>query len=161
MNPAHLLLATALALASLSGCSDSAGKAKADLKTEAAGYRFEHFEREKLLFVHRPDGEKDGVQLADVKHVFLHRIKPHDAAPGKPKYWWQFFTGLRTVGAPYFAGEPGTVIAILAAELPGFDPAQAQRMAAEFEKGRVTYCQVWSSPAYLAETRAKKEDQCR
>jgi hypothetical protein len=158
---AQRIAAAFLVVAVCSGCSRSSETFVSERRAEAAGFRIEHFERDRLLFVHRPDGEKDGVDLGSLRRVFLHRIKARDSNDGKPKFWWQFDSGMRIVAAPFFGPEPRAILGILREELSSFDEASAMRMASVFEKDRASYCLVWASPEYLAETRTKSEDQCR
>jgi hypothetical protein len=153
--------AAALVLATFCGCSESRETFVAERTAEAAGYRLEHFPREHLLFVHRPDGEKDGVQFGSVKHFFLNRVLGRDTVDAKPRYWWHFYTDVRTVAAPFFGTDPGTMIGILRDELPGFDEPGARKMVAEFEKNNASFCMLWASAEYLAENRIKKEEECR
>ena len=154
------LATAALAVAVMAGCGDDKNLL-AQRKAEAAGYRVEYFEREKVLFVHRPNGEKDGVAFSDLRRVMLHRIKAKDAADGKPKYWWFFDTDKGSVVAPFFGIEPKTVTDMLRAELPGFDEAMALKMSTAFGKDRASYCLVWVTDKFLAQTNAKRESECK
>lgn len=156
----HVAVAV-LMLATFCGCSESRDTFLAERKAEAAGYRVEHFPRERLLFVHRPDGERDGVEFGSVEHVFLHRVQGRDTVDGKPRYWWQFYSDTRTVAAPFFGTDPGSMIGILKQELPGFDEPAAVKMVAAFEANRASYCMIWAIAEYLAETRSQKEAECR
>jgi hypothetical protein len=152
-----------LALATLVGCWSGQDQKTflAERRSDAAGYRLEYFERDGLLFVHRPGGEKDGVDLAALRRVFLHRIPAADSSDGRPKYWWQFEGPTRVVSAPFFSGDPAAVTAILRGELAGFDETTALKMASTFGENRGGYCLVWASVAYLKETHTRKEAKCR
>jgi hypothetical protein len=153
----------ALLLAGLAGCSGAQDQKKfvAERRAEAAGYRLEHFERERLLFVHHPDGEKDGVDLATLQRVFLRRQSARDSVDGKARYFWDFGGPQRVVSAPFFSAESSAVIRILDGELAGFDDVAAARMSAVFERNEASLCFLWASAEYLKETRAKKEEECR
>ena len=162
LGPHALRLAMgSLVLVVCSGCSKSQDAFVAERKAEATGFRLEHFERERLLFVHRPDGEKDGVSLGSLRRVFLHRVDARDTVDGKPRFWWCFDSGTRTVVSPFFGPEPQTVLRILRDELSSLDETGARRMVSVFEKNGASYCLLWASPEFLAETRTKKEGECR
>lgn len=156
-------LATAvLVVAAMAGCGASDDKKfLSERKAEAAGYRVEYFDREKVLFIHRPNGEKDGVAFSDLRRVLLTRTKAKDSTDGKPKYWWFFDTDNGSVVAPFFGIEPKTVTDMLRAELPGFDEAMALKMSTAFGKDRASYCLVWVTDKFLAQTNAKRESECR
>jgi len=153
----------ALLIAGPAGCGGSRDHEQfiAERRAEAVGYRLEYFEKERLLFVHHPDGEKDGVDLTKLQEVFLHRLPAAESTSGKPKLFWYFRAPERAVGAPYFAGDPKTVVAMLKQEIPGFDDLAAMKMAATFESNAATTCVLWASAEYLKETRAQKEETCR
>jgi hypothetical protein len=156
-------IAISALLAVLVGCSNSQDHEKflAGQRAQAAGYRLEHFERERLLFVHRPDGEMDGVELAKLQRVFLRRQNARESVDGKARYFWDFGGPERVVSAPFFSVEPGVVIRILEQELAGFDEMVAMRMSTAFEKNEASFCWVWASAEYLKETRTNKEEECR
>lgn len=80
----------ALLLAGLVGCGQDQKAFLAERRAEAVGYRLEHFESERLIFVHHPNGEKDGVELARLQRVFLRRQKASDSVDGKTRYFWDF-----------------------------------------------------------------------
>jgi len=157
------LAAAALLLAPLAACSGAKDHQAfvAQQRAAAAGYRLEHLAAERLLVVHSPAGEPDGVELAALRSVFLRRQEASDSVDGKARYFWDFGGRERVVSAPYFATEPGTVIAILAKELAGFDQAAATRMATAFQRNEGRHCMVWVSAEYLMETRTQKEGTCR
>jgi hypothetical protein len=152
-----------LGLTTLAGCWSGHGQETflAERRAEAAGYRLEYFARDGLLFIHRPNGEKDGVELAALRRVFLHRIPANDSSDGKPKYWWQFEGPNRVVSAPFFSGDPAEVIAILRNHRIGFNEAAALQMTSTFGKDLGSYCLVWASAGYLKETRTEVETECR
>ena len=153
----------ALLLASLVGCGGSQDQKTflAERRAEAVGYRLEHFERERLIFVHHPNGEKDGVELARLQRVFLRRQKASDSVDGKTRYFWDFGGPDRVVSAPFFSVEPSAVIGILKRELAGFDEVGATRMSTAFERSEASFCMVWISAEYLKETHTNKEEECR
>jgi hypothetical protein len=155
------LAAAALMVAGVAGCGAEDKKFLSERRAEAAGYRLEYFERDKVLFVHRPNGEKNGAQFADLRRVLLHRIKAKDSNDGKPKYWWLFDTGKGALEAPFFGTEPKVVVEMLRAELPAFDEATALKMSAAFGKDRASSCLVWISDRFLAEMNAKRESECK
>ena len=155
------LATAALVVAGMAGCGAEDKKFLSERKAEAAGYRLEYFEREKVLFVHRPNGEKNGAQFADLSRVLLTRVKAKESSDGKPKYWWLFDTGKGALEAPFFGTEPKVVMDMLRAELPGFDEATALKMSTAFGKDRASYCLVWASDKFLVETKAKKESECK
>jgi hypothetical protein len=152
-----------LLLAAFVGCSGSQDQEKflTEQRAQAVGYRLEHFERERLLFFHRPDGEKDGVELTKLQRVFLRRQDARESVDGKARYFWDFGGPERVVSAPYFSVEPNTVIRILEQELAGFDEVAAMRMSTVFETNTASFCWVWASAEYLKETRTNKEEECR
>ena len=151
----------ALLLAGLAGCGTSQKTFLAERRAEAAGYRLEHFEEERLLFVHHPNGEKDGIELAALQRVFLRRQKAGDSVDGKTRYFWDFGLPVRVVSAPFFSAEPSAVIGILDRELTGFDEVAAMRMATAFERNEASFCLLWLSAEYLKENRTNKEEACR
>ncbi len=130
-------------------------------RAETAGYRIEHLQAQHLLFVHRPDGSTDGVDLAHVRFVALHRIRPQDSIDGKPRYWWQFGMEERVVSAPFFGAEPLAIIAILTRTLREFDAAQATRSADEFEHDKADFCLLWASEAHLQQQGKASGPGCR
>jgi hypothetical protein len=153
---------SAVLLAGLGGCGrQSQEKFLAERRAEAVGYRLEHFEPERLLFVHHPNGEKDGVELATLRSVVLRRQKASDSTDGKARYFWDFGGRERVVSAPFFSAEPSTVIGILQGELAGFDEAAATKMSTAFARDKASLCLLWASAEYLKETRTKKEVDCR
>ena len=150
LRTAALRAATACALLlSCSGCFYFHQHFVEAQRAETAGYRIEHLQGRQLLFVHRPDGSTDGVDLAHVRFVALHRIPSQDSIDGKPRYWWQFGMEERIVSAPFFGAEPLAVIAILKRTLPNFDAAQATRSADEFEHDKADFCLVLATGAHL------------
>ena len=152
----------ALLLAGLTACGTSTTTSMAERRADAAGWRLEHFPQERLLFVHRPNGDKDGVELATLRRVFLHRVPAGESTTGKASYWWNFEgPDHRTIFAPFFSTEPGTVVGVLARELPGFDMARASKMTTAFQEDRGSYCLVWASEAYPKETPATTDTACR
>jgi hypothetical protein len=164
----HVRVAIAIAIASLglttlAGCWNDNDQEKflTEQRSDALGYRLEYFERDELLVVHRPDGENDGVDLAALRRVFLHRIPASDSSDGKPKYWWQFEGPDRVVSLPFFSGDPAAVITVLRAQLTGFNEAVAMKMTSTFENNLGSYCLVWASVDYLKETRTEVEAGCR
>lgn len=151
----------ALLLAGLAGCGGSQQTFLAERRAEAVGYRIEHFERERQIFVHHPNGEKDGVELAALRSVFLRRQKASDSVDGKTRYFWDFGGPERVVSAPFFSAEPSAVIGILDRELAGFDEVAAMRMSTAFGRNEASFCLLWASADYLKETRSNKEEECR
>jgi len=153
----------ALLIAGLAGCRGSQDHEKflAERRAEAAGYRLEYFDQERLLFVHHPDGEKDGVDLTKLREVFLYRLPAAESTSGTAKLFWYFRGPERAVPAPYFSGNPQTVVDMLEREIPGFDDVAAMKMAAVFESNKATVCVLWASAEYLKETRSVKEATCR
>jgi hypothetical protein len=147
------LAMSAVLIAALAGCGGAQDQKRfvAEQRAAAVGYRFEHFERERLLFVHRPNGQKDGIELATLRRVYLHRQDARDSVDGKTKYWLTLQGPDATVFAPFFSTEPETLVGMLERELAGFDQA-----AADFRDGRGRYCQLWASAEYLKETPADK-----
>jgi hypothetical protein len=156
-------LTAAWLIATLAGCSGSQNRKQflAERRADAAGSRLEYFERERLLFVHRPNGEKDGVDFTTLRGVFLGRLDARDSTDGKPHYFWHFAGPQRVVFAPYLSAEPNAVVAILEKEIAGFDDVAASKMVAAFENNRGGFCLLWASAEYLKETRATKEEGCR
>ena len=152
---------SALLLAGLAGCGSSQKTFLAERRAEAVGYRLEHFDKERLLFVHHPNGEKDGVELAALKSVYLRRQNASDSVDGKARYFWDFRGPERVVSAPFFATEPSAVIGVLDRELTGFDELAATRMATAFARNEASSCLLWASAEYLKEARASKEEECR
>ena len=166
MSTRSLSFATRLALgglllAGLAGCGQNQKTFLAERRAEAVGYRIEHFERERQIFVHHPNGEKDGVELAALRSVFLRRQKASDSVDGKARYFWDFGGPERVVSAPFFAAEPSAVIGILDRELAGFDEVAAMRMSTAFGRNEASFCLLWASADYLKETRSNKEEECR
>lgn len=136
----------------------------AERRADVAAFRVEYLEHDGLLFVHRPEGEKDGVDLATVQRVLLYRIRANDSNDGKAKYWWEFEGPIRTVSSPFFLGDPSAVTAVLRTHLPGFDEAAALEMASTFGDDQNSFCQVWASAEYrkrLEETHSKFEPGCQ
>lgn len=162
LRSAVLRAATACALPVLcSGCFYFHARFVAEQKAEAAGFRIEHFQAERQLFVHRPDGTRDGVDLSRLRSVLLHRIRAEDSSDGKPKYWWHFTSSERVVSAAFFGTDPRAIVAVLEHELPGFDAARATRIVREFEHDRADSCLVWATPAHLQEQRIKLDKDCQ
>ena len=155
------ILVIGLAVASLSGCSGADKAFVAEQRAMATGYRLEYFDREKLLFIHYPDGEKRGIDLAKVKRVALRRVPGRETVDGKPRYFWDFQTPDIVVSFPFFAVEPETVTSRLRNDLPAFDEPAALQLAKTFGRNRAGYCQVWVSAEHLKEPGVKKEDTCR
>ena len=135
----------------------------AERRAEAVGYRIEHFERERLLFVRHGNGEKDGVELAVLRGVFLRRQKASDSVDGKTRFFWDFGGPERVVSAPFFSAEPRAVIGILGGELTGFDGVSAMRMATAFERNEASFCLpvVGLSGVSEGDPYLKREEECR
>lgn len=162
LHGAALRAATACALLVLcSGCFYFHARFVAEQKAEAAGFRLEYFKSERLLFVHRPDGTRDGVDLARLRFVLLHRMRAKDSSDGKPKYWWHFTSNERSVSAAFFGTDPLAIIAVLKHELPGFDEARASRIVSEFEHDKADSCLVWATAAHLEEQRITLDKDCQ
>jgi hypothetical protein len=153
---------SALLLAGFAGCGGQSQETfLAERRAEVVGYRLEHFEQERLLFVISPNGDKDGVELAKLRSVFLRRQNASDSVDGKARYFWDFRGPQRVVSAPFFSAEPSAVIGILEGELAGFDEAAATKMSIAFARDKASSCLLWASAEYLKETRTKKEEACR
>lgn len=162
LRSAVLRVATACALLVLcSGCFYFHARFVAEQKAAASGFRIEYFKEERRLFVHRPDGAKDGVDLTHLRFVLLHRMRAKDSSDGKAKYWWHFTSNERAVSAAFFGTDPLAILAILKHELPGFDAARAARIVSEFEHDNAQFCFVWASPAYLKEQRITLDKDCQ
>jgi hypothetical protein len=76
--------------------SRQADRFVAEKKAEFSGYRVEYMEQQKLLFLHRPDGSKDDIDMARLRRVGLYKLKARDSASNQKGYYWQ-------IGAPPIA----------------------------------------------------------
>ena len=145
------------------GCRDveeETAKFQAEQKAAAAGHRLEHFPKERLLFVHRPDGEKTGVDLAQLQRAYVYRLPARESTDGKTKYWLHFDAKGHTMFAPFFGIDPEYVISVLKVELADFDEPMARKMIDTFQKNGGSLCVLWVSDAYLKELGGRREQEC-
>lgn len=132
-----------------------AEKAIAERRAELPGYRLEHFEGERLLFLHRPDGSKTGVDLARLQTAYLARMNAADVTKNQNRYSWVMIGPPIAVIIPYFAVEPSLMVRILKKEHPELDTLQSLRRAREFEHDKFNFCTIWAAPG-SAEIRAER-----
>ena len=106
----------------------------AEKKSEFSGYHVEHFERERLLFLHRPDGTKDGVELAGLRRAYLYRLNASDATNNQNNYSWVIDSPpVGPFSIPYFSVDPSLFLGILKKEHPEIDIEQSLKRTREFE----------------------------
>ena len=146
-----------------SGCRDveeETATFQAEQKAAAAGYSLEHFPKERLLFVHRPGGDKTGVDLAQLQRAYIYRLPAKESTDGKTKYWLHFDAKEHTLFAPFFGIDPDYVVDVLKLELADFDEPMARKMIETFQKSAASLCVLWVSDAYLKELGGRREQQC-
>ena len=118
----------------------------AEKKAEFSGYHVEHFERERLLFLHRPDGTKNGVELAGLRRAYLSRLNASDAANNQNNYSWVIDGPPIAFSIPYFSVDPSLVLGILKKEHPEIDIDRSLERAREFERDKFNFCTIWALP---------------
>ena len=92
--------------------------------------------------LHRPDGDKAGVELATLRSVSLRRQDGHDSVDGKARYFWDFGRPQIVVSTPFFSVEPSIVTGILERELADFDEVKAMRMSTTFSRNEAGFLPV-------------------
>ncbi|WP_375769460.1 hypothetical protein NR798_00840 [Archangium gephyra] len=155
------LLLTALAGLALWGSCRLSSERKhdqflAEKKSEFSGYRVEYLEKEKSLFLHQPNGDKDGVELAKLNKVFLWRLHAAGAVDNKTRYFWVIQNQFRSFSIPYFSMEPHAMLLLLKKELPEIDIEKSLRYADQFEHDKFDFCNIWASPEAKAVEAAER-----
>ena len=140
--------------------SRQADRFVAEKKSEFSGYRVEHFEREKLLFLHRPDGTKNGVELAGLRRAYLYRLNASDAANNQNNYSWVIDSPRLGFSIPYFSVDPSLVLGILKKEHPEIDIEQSLKRAREFERDQFNFCTIWAPPGSTEIRPEKRYSAC-
>ena len=122
---------------------DRIAKAK---RSELSGYRLEYFEDEKLLFVHAPDGSRDGVELKDLNRISLERIYARDNTTNEDIYFWRIRPREgRALTIKYFSVDPLALLRILKTAIPDLDIEKSLKRVGQFERNRFNFCSVWMS----------------
>ena len=119
----------------------------AQMKSNFSGYRIEHFEHERLLFLHEPNKKPDGIDLARVRRVLLWKLVASEAADGRTRYSWVIENNDQSFSVPFFAIEPSSMLKILKVEIPEIDANKALKRSSEFERDAFIFCTVWASPS--------------
>jgi hypothetical protein len=155
------LAAIAAMLIAAAGCSRRDADLAASQREAATGYHLEHLERERLLVVHKPDGEKDDVEIEKLRRVMLLRIAAKDAVDGKARYWWILQGPVGSPHFPFFSAEADAIPAILARELPGFDAQRASGMVSLFRAGKTASCVLWITEDFARELGQRPGSECQ
>ncbi len=136
----------------------------ASMKEQHRGYRLEHFANEKLLFLHGPDGSRQGMPLQRkcIEEVVLTKTLASENTFNKDLYQWQvrYARSVRpdqphawirpTFMVPYFAVDPREFLGILRRELPEIEVEPALELAGRLERDDCVGCVVWSHPQFDA-----------
>jgi hypothetical protein len=116
-------------------------------RSELSGYRLEYFENEKLLFVHAPDGSRDGVELKELNRISLERIYARDNTTNEDIYFWRIRPRERRVlTIKYFSVDPLALLSILKKAIPDLDIERSLKRTGQFERNKFNFCSVWMSP---------------
>ena len=132
------------------------------MRQQHAGYRLEHFPDRKLVFLHAPDGSRDGAPLDRrcIEEIVLTKTPAEDTTFGKDLYSWQVRYAMtitphlpgqwmrRTFTVPYFAVEPADVVAVLRRELPEVDADATLALGRRLERDDCDTCTVWTHPQF-------------
>lgn len=168
----YFLAGCALAFVAYRVIDDRRAEAFAEvMEAEQAGYRLEHFERERLLFLHAPDGSKDGMPLDSrcIYQVAARRIPAEDNALGKDLYRWEVSYVLgtgehswirRSLLVPLFAVEPADLLRLVKLGVPELDVALGVALAEQVKRGDLDTGVVWSHPDHDPDRYPKPEAMC-
>jgi hypothetical protein len=115
-------------------------------KAEYSGYRLTHIEPERRLFLHRPDGSRDGVDMGQLRRVHLYRLDGGHTVDGQVAYFWRIDGPPMHLLIPYFAVEPRDVLEIVRRTHPEVDLDDALRYTRDFERGAFHFCTLWAPP---------------
>lgn len=116
-------------------------------RSELGGYRLEYLENEKLLFVHAPDGSRDGVELKELSRISLERIPARDNATNADLYFWRIRPKeRRELAIKYFSVDAPALLGILKKAIPDLDVERALKRAGQFERKEFNFCSVWMAP---------------
>ncbi|RXR03463.1 hypothetical protein [Pseudoxanthomonas composti] len=142
-------------------------------KVEFAGYRLEYFPEQKLLFLHAPDGSKEGVPLdrRRLKRIFLSMTPASENTANTDLYRWniQYITLgkspddwiVTNFSIPYFSVEPTWLLSNLKSELPEIDTALALQRAKQLEREDWNLCPIWIAPGEKEPARDEKIKMCK
>lgn len=167
----YLVVGTALVFAGYTFIDNKRAEAFAEvMETEFAGYRLEHFEQEKLLFLHAPDGSKQGMPLDRkcIEEVALMMTPAAENSTNKDLYRWHINYVMELPGSspgfspylrrsfyvPYFAVEPAEFLALVKKAVPELDVPAALKAGKSLEGGECSSppwdnrCVVWSRPGH-------------
>lgn len=134
----------------------------ASMKEQHRGYRLEHLLDEKLLFLHRPDGGRQGMPLQRkcIEEVVLTKTPATETTFNKDLYQWQvrYARTVRpdqphawvrpTFMVPYFGVDPEEFLGILRRELPEIEAGPTLELARRLERDDCAGCVVWSNPKF-------------
>lgn len=155
----YFVLGTIVVFVGYEFIADQRDKAFAEVMgAEQAGYRLEYFEKEKLLFLHAPDGSKDGMPL-DGKCIYMIaalRIPAADNALNKDIYRWEISYVLdingswmrRSLLVPLFAVEPAELMRVVKRAVPDLDVAKGVDYAEQVKRGDMDTAVVWEHPEH-------------
>ncbi len=115
-------------------------------KAEFSGYRVEYLEQQRLLFLHRPDGSKDGVDMTKLRLVSLYRRNAHDSVNNQTAYYWQFGAEPIAILIPYFSVDPAVMLEVLKKEHPELDLGWSLDQTKKFERREFNLCTIWAQP---------------
>jgi hypothetical protein len=146
-----------------------------EMRKEFRGYRLEHFASERLLFLHAPDGSKEGMPLDRkcIEEISLSKTPASENAFNKDLYTWNihYVTTVspdptswirRNFIVPYFSVEPNAFLDIAKQAVPEIDIAQALRYAKQLEhNGCTTRCMIWVHPERKDNPTPKESSVCR
>jgi len=119
-------------------------------RSELSGYRLEYFENEKLLFIHSPDGSRDGVELTGLNRISLEKIYARDNTTNEDIYFWRIRpTERRALTIKYFSVDPLTLLSIIKKAIPDLDIEKSLKYADQFERNKYNFCSIWMSPGQI------------
>jgi hypothetical protein len=126
--------------------SRQADRFVAEKKAEFSGYRVEYMEQQKLMFLHRPDGSKDGVDMARLRRVDLYRRNARDSANNQKSYFWRIGAPPIDILIPYFSVDPAVMLQVLKKEHPELDLGWSLNQTKKFEHDKFNLCTIWAQP---------------
>jgi hypothetical protein len=145
------------------------------MRKEYQGYRLEYFQDEKLLFLHAPDGSKEGMPLDRkcIEQIFLTKIPASENAFNKDIYRWQiqYVMSLskkyplsswirRRFPVPYFSLEPIEFLGAVKKEVPEIDIDQSLRYTKQFERNERGFYSIWVHPEHKINATPQKDAIC-
>lgn len=116
-------------------------------RAEFSGYRLEYFPNEKILFIHAPDGSRDGVELTGLSRVSLEKMNAYDNTTNQDVYFWRIRPAdRRALTIRYFSVDQLVLLNILKKAIPDLDIEKSLKRTTQFERNQFNFCSIWMSP---------------